>query len=208
MSEEKIQSGTEEKKTPAARGPRGGGERGPKGERGERKGPRRDKKEGADSRWSDKVIQVSRVTKVVKGGKKMSFRALIAVGDGNGTIGIGIGKANEVQNAVAKGIADAKKNLVTVPLSKGTIPYLVEGRDGAGKVLLRPASEGTGVIAGGAVRPILELVGIKNILAKSLGSSNPLANSRATIAALSSLRTPDEILIARGKKSAATAAKE
>jgi len=201
MSEEKIQSGTEEKKTRPARAPRAGGERGPKGER---KGPRKDKKsEGGDSRWSDKVIQVSRVTKVVKGGKKMSFRALIAVGDGNGTIGIGIGKANEVQNAVAKGIADAKKNLVTVPLSKGTIPYLVEGRDGAGKVLLRPASEGTGVIAGGAVRPILELVGVKNILAKSLGSSNPLANSRATIAALASLKTPDEILTARGKKAAA-----
>jgi small subunit ribosomal protein S5 len=200
MSEEKIQANTEEKTTRPARAPRGD-----KGPRGERKGPRRDKKSegGESSRWSDKVIQVSRVTKVVKGGKKMSFRAIVAVGDGNGTIGIGIGKANEVQNAVAKGVADAKKNFVTVPLSKGTIPYLIEGRDGAGKVLLRPASEGTGVIAGGAVRPILELVGVKNILAKSLGSSNPLANSRATIAALAALRTPDEILVSRGKKAAA-----
>lgn len=198
MSEEKIQANTEEKTTRPARAPRGD-----KGPRGERKGPRKDKKSEGDGRWSDKVIQVSRVTKVVKGGKKMSFRAIVAVGDGNGTIGIGIGKANEVQNAVAKGVSDAKKNLVTVPLSKGTIPYLIEGRDGAGKVLLRPASEGTGVIAGGAVRPILELVGVKNILAKSLGSSNPLANSRATIAALAALRTPDEILVSRGKKAAA-----
>lgn len=201
MSEEKIQA-TPETAAPArpARSGRGGDRPQGQGPRGERRPPRKEKKEAGDSRWSDKVIQVSRVTKVVKGGKKMSFRAIIAVGDGNGTIGIGIGKANEVQNAVAKGVSDAKKNLVTVPLIKGTIPYLVEGKDGAGKVLLRPASEGTGVIAGGAVRPILELAGVKNILAKSLGSSNHLANSRATIAALASLRMPDEILQSRGKK--------
>lgn len=140
------------------------------------------------SDWTEKVVQISRVTKVVKGGKKLSFRAVVVVGDKKGQVGIGVGKSSEVVGAIQKAIADGRKNAVKVPLFKTTVPHPMEGKAGAGKVVLRPASEGTGIIAGGAVRPVLELAGVQDILAKSLGSKSPLNASRATLDALSKMR--------------------
>ena len=147
--------------------------------------------EAPQSEWKEQVIQIRRVTKVVKGGKKLSFRAIVAAGNQAGQVGIGCAKAAEVVIAIQKAASDAKKNLVTVPIFKTTIPHPAVGKSGAGAVMLRPASEGTGVIAGGAVRAVLELAGIENILSKSLGSKSPLNAANAALDALRSL-TPFE----------------
>ena len=143
--------------------------------------------EKPQSEWTERVVQISRVTKVVKGGKKLSFRAIVIVGNQKGQVGVGCAKASEVIIAIQKAIADGRKNLITVPIFKTTIPHPITGRSGAGAVMLRPASEGTGIIAGGAVRSVLELAGIGNILSKSLGSKSPLNAANATLDALKRL---------------------
>ena len=154
--------------------------------------------EKPQSEWTEQVVQISRVTKVVKGGKKLSFRAIVIVGNKKGQVGIGCAKAAEVIIAIQKAIADGRKNLITVPIFKTTIPHPITGKSGAGEVMLRPASQGTGIIAGGAVRPVLELAGIENILAKSLGSKSPLNAAYATINALKALTPFSEVAKKRG----------
>ena len=140
--------------------------------------------------WEERVVSVQRVTKVVKGGKKLSFRAVVVVGDQQGKVGVGVGKASDVSTAVRKGVTDGKKNVITVPLtSSNSIPHKINGRFGAAKLVLRPSAPGCGVIAGGAPRIVLELAGIKNILSKQLGSNSLINNTRATIDGLSNLRT-------------------
>lgn len=173
--------------------PKGRG-RGPGG----RDGGRRDDRNQVDSEWQEKVIQIRRVTKVVKGGKKMSFRVIVAVGNRKGQVGVGVGKANEVISAIQKAIADARKALVTVPMVGHTVPHLVVGIQDASRVLIKPASKGTGVIAGGAVRSVLELAGIQDILSKNLGASSPLNSARATIDGLRRLRSAAEVAELRG----------
>ena len=151
-----------------------------------------------DLELKDRLVAINRVTKVTKGGRAFSFAAIVVVGDENGIIGWGLGKANEVQAAIAKGTEAAKKNLVRVPIHKGTIPHEQEAKFGGSRVILKPASEGTGVKTGGAMRAVLETAGIHDVLAKSKGSSNPHNLVKATIAALEELRSPKEIARARG----------
>ncbi|MEW6456197.1 MAG: 30S ribosomal protein S5 [Acidobacteriota bacterium] len=152
-----------------------------------------------DENLKDQVISIRRVSKVVKGGKNLSFSALVAVGDGQGHIGIGKGKAREVPIAIKKAIENAKKSLIEIPLVENTIPHMVIGEFGAGKVILRPASKGTGVIAGGAIRTILQLAGVKDILTKAIRSKNPFTVAHATTKALRNLKDAQAVAKARGK---------
>ncbi len=148
--------------------------------------------------FEEKVVRVNRVAKVVKGGRRFSFSALVVVGNYKGKVGVGMGKAGGVPEAIRKAIEDAKKNLIEVPIVETTVPHAVIGRFGAGRVLIKPASEGTGVIAGGSVRPVLELAGVKDVLTKSLGSSNALNMVKATIEGLRSMKRVEEVSAIRG----------
>ena len=167
--------------------------------RGERREGRRDDREREKSPYTERVVFINRVSKVVKGGRRFSFTALVVVGDGNGLVGIGYGKSKEVPAAIAKAVEEAKKSFFKVPRVQGTIPHPVQGETAAGVVLLRPASPGTGVIAGGPVRAVLECAGIHDVLTKSLGSSNAINMVHATVAALKMLESPEQIATRRGR---------
>lgn len=191
---------------PAERGERRGERRGPgrggRGQGGPRRGPGGPSEEKSGPDLLEKVVHVNRCAKVVKGGRRFSFSALVVAGDRGGKVGYGFGKANEVADAIRKATDAARRALEAFPLNGVTIPHDVWGEFGGGRVLLRPASEGTGIIAGGAVRAVLEAVGVKDVLAKSMGSSNHANVVKATVDALAQLRTRDEILRRRGKRPA------
>ncbi|MFA7471351.1 MAG: 30S ribosomal protein S5 [Spirosomataceae bacterium] len=153
-----------------------------------------------EAELKERVVAINRVAKVVKGGRRFSFSAVVVVGDGKGVVGYGLGKANEVTDAIAKGIDDAKKNLITIPMVKSTVPHPQEGKFGGGKVLIKPAAPGTGVLAGGAMRAVLESAGIHDVLAKSKGSSNPHNVVKATFDALLKMRAPHQVAMQRRVK--------
>ncbi|ADU49240.1 30S ribosomal protein S5 [Intrasporangium calvum] len=183
-------------------GPAGGGERTERGDRQDRRGGRDNRDGGRDaekSQYVERVVTINRVAKVVKGGRRFSFTALVVVGDGDGTVGVGYGKAKEVPAAIAKGVEEAKKNFFKVPRIQGTIPHPVQGEAAAGVVMLRPAAPGTGVIAGGPVRAVLECAGIHDVLSKSLGSDNAINIVHATAQALRDLERPESVAARRGK---------
>ena len=168
-------------------------------ERGERRerGPRRDRR--PESEFQEKMVAINRVTKVVKGGRNFRFAALVVIGDGKGRVGFGLGKAAEVPEAIRKGVEDAKKNMINVALKNGTIPHESLGIYGAGKVIMRPAAEGTGIKAGGPVRAVLALAGVRNVLTKSLGSSNPINMVKATLDGMAKLENVQTVAALRGK---------
>jgi small subunit ribosomal protein S5 len=178
----------------------GGGRGGEGGERRERRDRRNQDAAPAAEKtaYVERVVTINRVAKVVKGGRRFSFTALVVVGDGDGTVGVGYGKAKEVPAAIAKGVEEAKKHFFKVPRIQGTVPHPIIGEDAAGVVLLKPASAGTGVIAGGPVRAVLECAGVHDVLSKSLGSDNPINIVHATVAALKGLVRPEEIAARRG----------
>jgi small subunit ribosomal protein S5 len=191
---EAVETETAEQAPRGARGARGGDNRGGRGGRDGNRGGREVEK----SPFMEKVVAINRVSKVVKGGRRFAFTALVVVGDGNGMVGVGYGNAREVPLAIAKGVEDAKKNFFRVPRSGATIPHRVQGEAAAGVVLLRPASAGTGVIAGGPVRAVLECAGVHDVLSKSLGSSNTINIVHATVAALKQLEEPRAVAARRG----------
>lgn len=186
---------TNENTTSNDRGGRGG-QGGQGGRRGEGRGGRN--QDADKSAFLERVVSINRVSKVVKGGRRFSFTALVVVGDGDGTVGVGYGKAKEVPAAISKGVEEAKKNFFRVPRIQGTVVHRVQGEDAAGVVLLRPAAPGTGVIAGGPVRAVLECAGVHDVLSKSLGSTNAINIVRATVAALKQLEEPEAVAARRG----------
>ncbi len=179
----------------------GAGENNDRRERRSGRGNDRDNRRNNENKneYIERVVTINRVSKVVKGGRRFSFTALVVVGDGEGTVGVGYGKAKEVPQAISKGVEEAKKNFFRVPMIRRTITHVVQGRDTAGIVLLRPAAPGTGVIAGGPVRAVVECAGIRDIRAKALRSNNPCNVVRATLAGLTQLRTAEEVAALRGK---------